>query len=65
MIPDDPERGITQIAQPKGPILATIPVTNPTATTIFKLLICLKTRNPVIVSPHRAARKCERRRCGS
>ena len=57
-IAEDEERGITQIAQPKGPILATVPLTNPTATTIFKALICLKTRNPLIVSPHRAARKC-------
>jgi acetaldehyde dehydrogenase/alcohol dehydrogenase len=57
---EDQERGITQIAQPKGPILATVPLTNPTATTIFKALICLKTRNPLIVSPHRAARKCVR-----
>jgi acetaldehyde dehydrogenase/alcohol dehydrogenase len=49
--------GITEIAQPKGPILATVPVTNPTATTIFKALISMKTRNPVIFSPHRAARQ--------
>ena len=59
-IAEDEARGITQIAQPKGPILATVPLTNPTATTIFKALICLKTRNPLIVSPHRAARKCVR-----
>ena len=51
-------RGISEVAHPKGPILATIPVTNPTSTTIFKTLICLKTRNPVIFSPHRGARKC-------
>ena len=49
--------GITEIAQPKGPILAMVPVTNPTATTIFKTLISMKTRNPVIFSPHRAARR--------
>jgi acetaldehyde dehydrogenase/alcohol dehydrogenase len=54
----DPVRGVTLIAQPKGPILATVPVTNPTA--IFKTLICLKTRNPVIISPHRGARACVR-----
>ncbi len=54
----DPDRGITEIAQPIGPILALTPVTNPTSTTIFKSLICLKTRNPVIFSPHRGARKC-------
>ena len=57
----DEVAGITEIAQPKGPILATAPVTNPTSTTIFKILICMKTRNPVILTPHRAARKCVRR----
>ncbi|MFB3854595.1 MAG: aldehyde dehydrogenase family protein [Vicinamibacterales bacterium] len=56
----DPAAGITEIAQPLGPILATIPVTNPTSTAIFKALICLKTRNPVIFSPHRGARKSVR-----
>jgi acetaldehyde dehydrogenase/alcohol dehydrogenase len=56
----DPVAGVTQIAQPLGPILATIPVTNPTSTTIFKALICLKTRNPVIFSSHRGARKSVR-----
>jgi acetaldehyde dehydrogenase / alcohol dehydrogenase len=54
----DPDRGITEVAQPIGPVLALTPVTNPTSTTIFKALICLKTRNPVIFSPHRGARKC-------
>lgn len=56
----DPRAGITEIVQPKGPILALLPLTNPTSTTIFKVLICLKTRNPVIFSPHRAARRCVR-----
>jgi acetaldehyde dehydrogenase/alcohol dehydrogenase len=54
----DPDRGITEVAQPIGPVLALTPVTNPTSTTIFKALICLKTRNPVILSPHRGARRC-------
>jgi acetaldehyde dehydrogenase/alcohol dehydrogenase len=54
----DPTRGLTTIAHPKGPILATVPVTNPTSTTISTALICMKTRNPVIISPHRGARKC-------
>jgi acetaldehyde dehydrogenase / alcohol dehydrogenase len=58
VIAEDAARGITRIAQPKGPVLATVPLTNPTATTIFKALICLKTRNPLIVSAHRAARRC-------
>ncbi len=54
----DPAAGVTEVAQPKGPILATVPVTNPTSTTIFKALIAMKTRNPVIFSPHRSARRC-------
>lgn len=50
--------GITEIAQPLGPIFAVIPVTNPTSTVIYKILLCLKTRNPVIISSHRRARAC-------
>jgi acetaldehyde dehydrogenase/alcohol dehydrogenase len=60
VISSDPRTGITEIAQPLGPILAVIPVTNPTSTTMFKILICLKSRNPIIISAHRgAARSCE------
>lgn len=58
VIADDPIRGITEIAQPVGPILAIIPVTNPTSTAIFKILIALKTRNPIILSPSRKAKRC-------
>ncbi|MDD5033991.1 MAG: aldehyde dehydrogenase family protein [Methylococcaceae bacterium] len=58
VISDDPVTGIVEIAQPMGPILAIIPVTNPTSTAIFKILICLKTRNPIIISPSRKARHC-------
>jgi acetaldehyde dehydrogenase/alcohol dehydrogenase len=53
----NPATGITEIAQPLGPILAVIPVTNPTSTTMFKILICLKSRNPIIISAHRGAAK--------
>jgi acyl-CoA reductase-like NAD-dependent aldehyde dehydrogenase len=60
VIAHDQAAGISEGAQPKGPILATIPVNNPTSTTIFKALTCMKTRNPVIFSPHRGARKCVR-----
>jgi len=52
------ETGITEIAQPLGPIVAVIPVTNPTSTVIFKILISLKSRNPIIISPHRRGLKC-------
>ncbi len=57
VISDDPVTGVVEIAQPMGPILAIIPVTNPTSTAIFKILIAMKTRNPIIVSPSRKA-KC-------
>ncbi|HAH07302.1 MAG TPA: hypothetical protein DCM05_12405 [Elusimicrobia bacterium] len=57
VVSDDPESGIVEIAQPLGPILAVIPVTNPTSTVLFKILIALKTRNPIIIKPHRNAAK--------
>ncbi len=50
--------GITEIAQPLGPILAIIPSTNPTSTVMFKILISLKTRNPIILSLPRRAENC-------
>jgi acetaldehyde dehydrogenase / alcohol dehydrogenase len=49
--------GITEIAQPLGPIFAITPVTNPTSTVLYKTLICLKTRNPILISAHRGAAK--------
>ncbi|HJO94322.1 MAG TPA: aldehyde dehydrogenase family protein [Victivallales bacterium] len=58
IISDNKETGIMEVAQPLGPILAIIPVTNPTSTTIFKILIALKSRNPVIISPHQKAIGC-------
>jgi acetaldehyde dehydrogenase / alcohol dehydrogenase len=58
VISEDPENGITEIARPLGPVFAITPVTNPTSTVLFKILISIKTRNPLIISPHGAARKC-------
>ena len=58
VIAEDPVTGITEIAQPLGPILAVIPVTNPTSTTLFKILIAIKTRNPIIISAHHRATNC-------
>jgi acetaldehyde dehydrogenase/alcohol dehydrogenase len=57
VVSEDRQAGIVEVARPKGPILGFIPVTNPTSTTLFKILICLKTRNPLILSPHAAARR--------
>lgn len=50
--------GTLQIAEPVGIVAAVIPTTNPTSTVIFKVLLCLKTRNAVIISPHPRAKKC-------
>jgi acetaldehyde dehydrogenase/alcohol dehydrogenase len=58
VISDDPTTGIVEIAQPLGPIFAVTPVTNPTSTAMYKILIALKTRNPIIISAHRGAAKC-------
>lgn len=58
ILSEDKERGIVEIAQPMGPILCIIPVTNPTSTVLYKILSALKTRNSVIVSPSRKAVKC-------
>jgi len=57
VISSDHRTGITTIAQPLGTILAIIPVTNPTSTTLFKILISLKARNPIVISAHRNAIK--------
>ncbi len=57
VISDDPITGITEIAQPLGPVFAVTPVTNPTSTAMYKILIALKTRNPIIISAHRGAAK--------
>ncbi|PKK82696.1 MAG: hypothetical protein CVT49_12210 [candidate division Zixibacteria bacterium HGW-Zixibacteria-1] len=58
VISENNENGIIEIAQPIGPIFAVTPVTNPTSTVLFKILISLKSRNPIIIRPHGAARKC-------
>ena len=58
VIEEDKAYGITKIAEPIGVVGAVIPTTNPTSTAIFKTLICLKTRNAIIISPHPAAAKC-------
>ncbi len=58
VIEEDPAYGIRKIAEPIGLVAAVIPTTNPTSTAIFKALICLKTRNAIIFSPHPAAKRC-------
>ena len=58
VIEEDKSFGIKKVAEPIGVIAAVIPTTNPTSTAIFKTLICLKTRNAIIISPHPRAKQC-------
>ncbi|MFD5564906.1 bifunctional acetaldehyde-CoA/alcohol dehydrogenase [Kitasatospora griseola] len=50
--------GIVEIAEPVGVVAALTPVTNPTSTTVFKALIALKTRNPIVFAFHPSAQRC-------
>ena len=57
VIEENPVFGTKKIAEPIGVIAAVIPTTNPTSTAIFKALLCLKTRNGIVISPHPRAKK--------
>ena len=54
----DKTRKIVEIAWPMGVVAALIPSTNPTSTTINKILISLKARNAIVVAPHPSAANC-------
>lgn len=58
IINEDALTGITEIAEPVGVVCGIVPTTNPTSTVIFKSLIALKTRNPIIFSFHPSAYEC-------
>jgi acetaldehyde dehydrogenase (acetylating) len=49
---------VIEVASPRGVVAAIIPVTNPTSTAIFKILISIKARNAVVLSPHPSAAAC-------
>ncbi len=57
IINDDHERQLITVAEPLGIIAGVTPVTNPTSTTLFKSLIAVKTRNPIIFAFHPQAQK--------
>lgn len=57
VISSDEITGITEIAEPVGVVAGITPVTNPTSTTIFKSLLALKTRNPIVFGFHPAAQQ--------
>ncbi|MGA4837610.1 bifunctional acetaldehyde-CoA/alcohol dehydrogenase [Streptomyces sp. G45] len=58
VIARDDTEGMVEIAEPVGVVCAVTPVTNPTSTTVFKALLALKTRNPVVFAFHPAAQRC-------
>ncbi len=58
VIEEDKTLGTKKIAEPIGLIAAVIPTTNPTSTAIFKILLALKTRNGMMITPHPRAKKC-------
>ncbi|MDA8236211.1 MAG: aldehyde dehydrogenase family protein, partial [Clostridia bacterium] len=58
VIADDEEADYMEMAEPVGVIAGVTPVTNPTSTVMFKSLIAMKTRNPIIFSFHPSAQGC-------
>jgi acetaldehyde dehydrogenase (acetylating) len=51
-------KDVVEIASPRGVVCGIIPSTNPTSTAIFKILISIKSRNAIVLSPHPSAAKC-------
>ncbi len=58
VVAEDREQDVVEVAEPLGPIFAITPITNPTSTVLFKILIAMKSRNPIIIRPHGAAVDC-------
>ena len=52
------DRKVVEIAEPFGVVAAIVPSTNPTSTAIYKVLIALKARCPIVISPHPSATRC-------
>lgn len=61
VIDEDRERALEYVAEPIGVVLALTPITNPTSTTLFKSIVCAKTRNAVIFRPSFNAQRCSLR----
>ena len=58
ILKEDHEKGIIEVGVPMGVVAALIPSTNPTSTVMYKSLICLKSGNAIIISPHPKAKNC-------
>src|ERR1041385_1315002 len=58
VIREYPERDLAEVAEPIGVLFSLTPITNPTATVLFKCIMAIKTRNAVVFSPHPNAWRC-------
>lgn len=58
VVDENENEGYVEVAEPVGIVAGVTPVTNPTSTTMFKSLICAKSRNPIIFGFHPSAQKC-------
>ena len=58
ILKEDKENRTVEVAAPVGLIMGIIPSTNPTSTAIFKSIIAIKARNPIVFSPHPSAKNC-------
>lgn len=58
VVREDKAQGIIEIAVPVGVVAAILPSTNPTSTAIYKILIAIKGRNAIVLSPHPTALRC-------
>ncbi|XVG94855.1 acetaldehyde dehydrogenase (acetylating) [Eubacteriales bacterium KG127] len=61
IINEDKVNKTVELAVPVGLIMGIVPSTNPTSTVIYKSIIAMKARNPIVFSPHPAAAKCTMR----
>lgn len=61
IIEDNIDESYVEVAEPLGIVCGVTPTTNPTSTTMFKSIICMKTRNPIIFGFHPSAQQCSKR----
>lgn len=61
VIEDNVDESYMEIAEPVGIVCGVTPTTNPTSTTMFKSIICAKTRNPIIFGFHPSAQQCSKK----
>ena len=63
IVAEYPEQKMFEVAVPVGVVCGIVPCTNPTSTAIYKSMICMKSGNPVVFSPHPSAKNCIAKTC--